>query len=535
MALAAEELARSSCAWRLASMDLRIDGVPFDLRRYPYLLELFDSRASDITIRKGAQLGFTSWAVLRTIDGARHVYPRSILYLMPTAEDVSDFSKARFDRLLKENPDTLGDLIRDTDAANIKQIGETFVYFRGARLSPGASGERKSSSKLKSIPADLVVFDEFDEMEAAAVVLAQKRLDGSDLRHQIKLSTATIPEFGVDLEYSQSDQRTWHIRCEACSAWTCLELAWPDSLQRDAKGGVYRACKKCRREIHAIDGEWVAAHPSREKRGYWISQLNSPTVPPAVILDEFETLTPDSTADFYNSRLGLGYVDQEDKLDEATIRACAQEEPRRRSAQGPCYLGADIGKHLIHYVVGEKRTDDFLDHLDYGVVGDFAELHDLMQRFNVCVAVLDEMAETRSVREFKDNHGEVWGCWYSEAQRTGYDWMTKERRVAVNRTELLDQSHRRVVQQRCKLPRPDDRWPEFVRHLCNLARVRKVDRKSGTPSVRWVVVGGQKMDHWRHALAYAELAAAQCPVSEHARRIQRPRGDGFSPHSWMSA
>lgn len=531
----AQALREASRAFRLSEMGIHVDGVPFDLRSYPYLVEIFDSESPDIVIRKGAQLGFTITMVLRVIDLAARTYPRGILYLMPTREDVSDFSKSRFDRLLRDNPEALGSLVRDTDATNIKRVGNAYIYFRGARLQGAKDSGSRSSSALKSIPVDLVVFDERDEMDPDAVSLAEKRLDGSMFRHRVSLSTATVPDFGVDREYKDSDARVWQIKCSACGAWTCLELAWPDSLRRREDGRVYRACKKCSREIQPRNGEWVAGHPGKERSGYWVSQLVSPSVPPRVILDEFEDPRV-NLGEFYNSRLGLAWSDSEDRLDEPLLRAVCTQEPRRVSAQGPCFLGADVGKETIHYFIGERKTDLFFDVLDWGVVSEFNELHDRIERFNVQVAVLDEMAETRKVREFKAKHGCTWGCWYSDAQRSGYDWQHAERRVAVNRTEILDQSHRVVTEKRCSLPRPDDRWADLVGQMSNLARVRKVDSRTGATTTRWVVVGARKNDHWRHAFAYAVLAAEMAPIAEQARRVISPRSVRLgSGSSWMSA
>lgn len=517
-----EQLGTVSRSVRFQSAGLLVDGHPFDLRRYPYLVDLFDTNHADIVIRKGAQLGFTIALVLRVIALASSLYKRSVIYFMPTREDVSDFSKARFDRLLKENPPLSRD-VRGTDATHIKRIGQTFVYFRGA----------KSRSQAKSVPADLVVFDERDEMDQGLVDLARTRLDGSPWRHEVSLSTATLPDYGVDHDYQLSDQRTWHIKCKACGTWTCMELDWPASVRRRQDGSAYRACKKCGGEIHVLHGQWIAAFKDRPKMGLWVSQLCSPTVSPTLVLDEYEDPSH-NVREFYNSRLGLAWADTEDILTEGALREVATDEPSRRSAQGPCFFGADVGKRDIHWWVGEKRAGE-LDMLAFGQCGDFGELLDIMRKFNVQVAVLDEMAETRKVREFKAAHGEVWGCWYSDAQRTGYDWGVRDRRVAVNRTELLDQSHRMIVQKLVRIPRPDDRWGELTKHMTNLARLVERSHETGLPKIRWVVRGGRKLDHWRHAFAYAVLAAEMAPIAERARLIQAPRRTGGADLSWMSS
>lgn len=509
------------------ALDLKVDGGKFDLARYPFLIDLFEDESKHITVRKGSQMGFTVCFVLRTIDMALYRYQRGVLYLMPTREDVADFSKSRFSRMMKDNHESLGQVLGDTDSIGIKRVGESFIYFRGSR----------SRSQLKSIPVDAIVYDEKDEMEQGMVELASHRIDGSTFGDIAELSTPTIPDFGVDLSYQQSDQKTWRIKCRACGAWTCLEETFPDCLLRRADGTVFRACKKCQREVRIEDGQWVAGERQVEDHsGYFVSQLCSPTVSPRTILDEFENPEPGfDMGEFYNHRLGLAYAAIDDVLDEQLLLACVGDYARYHSARGPCVLGADVGKNDIHYMIGQKISDRQIELLDFGVLPDFGPLADRLQRFNVVKGCLDGMAETRKVNEFCAAHPECWAVWYSEAQRKAYDWVENENRVNVNRTELLDHSHQLVIQRRCVLPRKDDRWPEFVRQMCNLARIQQRDDETGLPTTRWVIRGGRKRDHFRHAFAYLALAAENSPVAASIRRILTPAEARRSPGTtWMS-
>ena len=60
MSAAATLLNSVSIAHRLHSRgDVKIDGVKFDLSRYPYLIELYDRNVPRTTILKGAQMGFS--------------------------------------------------------------------------------------------------------------------------------------------------------------------------------------------------------------------------------------------------------------------------------------------------------------------------------------------------------------------------------------------------------------------------------------------------------------------------------------------
>jgi len=48
----------------------------------------------------------------------------------------------------------------------VRKVRGAFLYLRGARLSQAIEGEHKESSKLRSIPVDCVVFDEYDLIDA---------------------------------------------------------------------------------------------------------------------------------------------------------------------------------------------------------------------------------------------------------------------------------------------------------------------------------------------------------------------------------
>ena len=114
---------------------------------------------------KAAQMGLTSKAMLKAIYGARYRNYKGILYLFPSKTDVTDFSKGRIDPLIGDNPEVIGKWIRETDAANIKKVWNSFIYLRGMNSRVG----------LKSIPVDLVIFDELDEAPQNAVDMAMER------------------------------------------------------------------------------------------------------------------------------------------------------------------------------------------------------------------------------------------------------------------------------------------------------------------------------------------------------------------------
>ena len=108
-------------------------------------------------------MGGTTWAILRSLHAC--LTGLNVIYFFPTRTDVLEFSKSRVGPLLIDNP-FLSKLMTDTDTAGLKRIGDAHLYLRGMQSTVG----------MKSVPADMIVFDELDETTPAAKNLARERL-----------------------------------------------------------------------------------------------------------------------------------------------------------------------------------------------------------------------------------------------------------------------------------------------------------------------------------------------------------------------
>jgi hypothetical protein len=385
------------------------------------------------------------------------------------------------------------------------------LYLRGARSTAKIGGMKRTSSQLKSVPVDRLVFDEVDEMEPAMIDLALERLSHSSVKEEIYLSTPTIPDYGVDKLFQQSDQRHWFIRCSKCGCETCLELEFPACLEELPDGRVIRLCQRCRdNEIHPRDGRWVSLYPDRTKDmvGWKISQLNSLYVDPGKILKLFRDPPGGNISEVYNSKLAQAHISAENRLTVSEIISLCGEEPVAESDPGPCFLGADIGS-LIHCVIGKRRRDKAGQIVYVGAFPDWSHLNSLMKQFNVVRAVIDALPETRLARDFARQHrGKVYLCYYQEHQKGAYFWNDKEMTVVANRTEALDASHTELSQGLVIFPRQCETMNEFARHCANVARVLKTDPETGLSRYVYLKTG---YDHFRHAQSYECMARQNCP------------------------
>ena len=195
----------------------RVMGAPFNgpygFVRHPWCREIHDSQAAWTIAMKAAQLGVTETGINRaffTLDQSK----RDVLYVLPTALNASDFSKARFATALKLSP-YLKNLFVDTNTVGLKSTGTNVLYIRGSR----------GDSNLKSIPVSELVLDELDEMDTHAVWLALERLSGQIEKHILAISTPTVPKYGIHKLYLHSTQEHFYFQCPHCSRMDGIGLA----------------------------------------------------------------------------------------------------------------------------------------------------------------------------------------------------------------------------------------------------------------------------------------------------------------------
>lgn len=471
-------------------LNITLDGKPFTFDRHEYLNEPYKDDHHDQTEMKATQLGLTSKAMLKAIYGARYGDYKGILYLFPSKSDVTDFSKGRVQPLIEDNPDSIGAWIQNTDSANIKKIWKAFLYFRGMKSRVG----------LKSVPIDFTIFDELDEAPQNAIDMAMERMAHSEIKRVLKLSNPTLPDYGIDKAFQETDQRYWLLKCEKCGEYTCLEDTFPDCLL-EINGRVIRACQKCKGELNPSVGQWVAKRPSvTDKRGRHYSQLFSHFVDPAEILQQFRTTN--NLTDFYNLKIGDAWVEATNRLSVQEVLALCGNDGITSQEKGPCFMGIDQGKDL-HVVIGKRDPrGGRIVHL--GIYKDWDELARLMKNFNVSRCVVDALPETRNARTFAERHpGKVFLNYYSHYQKGSYAWNEAQLTVSVNRTESLDASHNEIMNGMLVLPRECDIVREFASHCHNVAKKLEEDEETGSKRYIYVKLGA---DHFRHALNYEKIA-----------------------------
>ena len=398
----------------------RFMGPPFSGRYsakyHPWVVDMHNTQAERNVGQKAAQMGYTE-IMINTCFYEIDIGSKSCLYILPAqTPDASDFSAARFDPALKMSP-YLQNLFSDVKNVGHKRAGTANLYIRGSR----------SRSGLKSIPAPIIIFDEKDEMNQAQVILARERASGQLEKMEWAISTPTINNFGITADYLDSTQEHFYFQCPACGKWTelvfpeCLIITAEDHRDSDKLKESYLKCKECHVALqHAAksewlgSGQWEASFAGRDTRGFYISQLYSPTVSPAELAYSYlKSLTgPADEQEFFNSKLGLPHEVEGARIKHEEIEACigGHQNNNTTARSGIVTMGIDVGGQLHYEIVEWKPPQTSLGLeilpqvkgrvLAIGTVTEFHELDILMHKYQVTHAVIDANPERRMARNF---------------------------------------------------------------------------------------------------------------------------------------
>lgn len=512
----------------------RVMGMPFpgpwNWKHHPWLYEMHTAEGERLIGQKSAQMGFTEWALNRSFY-AMDILGVSVLYILPSNDDASDFSAARFDKAL-ENSDYLNRFFSDVKNVGHKRAGNTSLYVRGSR----------SRSKLKSIDTALLVFDELDEMSQENFSLALERQSGQriDTKQVLALSTPTIEDKGINEQYKRSTQEHYIFQCPYCSRLT--ELIFPDCLVITADSLVdprlkesHYICKECKHKLDQNDkpamlkplalggkARYVPTHSDRDWRGFHINQMYSMTILAANIAESAIKSENDPTeeTELFNSKLGLPHATKGAKICDEELDNCTRSHRKgNMDKMSVRTMGIDIGK-VCHVTIEEwdiKRgfaaalINDYSEPVvlyegtTSGDAFDFKELDTFMREYRIDGAIIDAEPERRVAYQFATRHwGKVLLCdfLWSQQGRQVLVGPEEEATVKVNRTSWLDLSFSRFKSGTIHLP--CDTSLEYRKHIMAPQRVYKKDRW-GNP-FGYYETPPNKADHFAFARVFSEVA-----------------------------
>lgn len=508
--------------------------TPFTLGDHLYLREIYDCTARQVRVKKSGQSGLSELLVslaLHACDERR----LDVLYLMPTYGDMRDFSQLRFEPAVQASPHLSrlllpagkihGRTARQTDNVQIKVIGNNNLVLRGASVKDGSKPQKGRANRLKSVPADLIILDEYDEMDQQVLPLAQMRMGHSPVKQEWLVSTPTYPGMGIDYEWEFTDQREWFVPCPHCGHRQFLTMAHiiieEDKFERpvawhgQAEGRAYAACERCGKELNRLAaGEWVARQPGKEIVGFHVTKLFSPHTPLIDIVKRRDTLEEARRREAYNQDLGEAYEPRGGRLSLELLRECIRPYARGPlAADTRTYMGVDVSPNGLHVIVrgpdpdrpGERRL------LLAEEVPGFYDVGRYMRLFNVAACVVDAAPETTQARALQADFldGQVWLAYFpwTDAGSTNPEpivWDEKKGIVNMDRTRVFDGMYGRFKDQENTLPEDGEQIPGYFEQLRAPVRINEKNHKGQTIS-RYSE--GSNPDHFALAEVYCYAAS----------------------------
>lgn len=516
--------------WARKKRPLLIPGRPFDIASHKYLVDLYRCPAKEIVVKKSGQAGVSEWLISYAVHGCDQ-RNANVLYIFPTEGTLSDFSTARLGPAI-EASEYLQQIIvsgsgtggsKGSDRITLKRFRDRFMYLRGSLVEPDGS-----APKLKSVDADILILDEVDELDQRCPPIARKRLGHAraDLGNVLWVSTPTFPGYGIDAEYSDSDQREWLLPCPHCGHRQPLtidqvvlewdEIGRPLVWNGQNENRVWVGCEKCYKELDRLaDGEWVAKYPDNERAGFHITKLFSPH---NRLIDVVKNLdTPDETKrrEAFNQDLGETYTPRGGNLTSEIIDACRRDYGHGPDRLHTCCMGIDVGS-VLHVVV--RTLPNFINKETrqlYAGEATWETIHNLVAIYNPRTIVIDANPETSKAREFQSAYGwnRVWVAYYSNQplgtkQVEMMNWDILQRKVSLDRTRIMDTTFAGFYGGKSTLPVHARNIRDYYKQMRANIRVMKEVGTSGVEVATYIEHGA---DHYAHAEVYC-MTALLCRI-----------------------
>lgn len=478
-------------------------GEPIDWYKHLFQIDIYNDQSDKLVVMKPAQVGLSTLEIIKTFRDAESK-KMDIIYTLPTDQDVGVFVGGKVNRIIANNPH-LEVLTKDKDTIEQKRVGESMIYFRGTWSKKAAI----------MVTADRLVHDEKDSSKQDVIADYQARLQHSKFKQTHVFSHPSVPNSGVDIEWRESDQKEWFIKCPHCEYSQMLTWNTEDPKKMSINIEKQRfECKKCHKELGWKDraiGEWKAkiGKEDAEYSGYHISLLMAPWVTATEIIKKYtKVVEGKQTMDFfYNKVLGLPYSGSGNSVTEDMIKDSVTTE--KNSMKGRIIIGVDTGIKL-RYVYGNKQGL-----LGYGQMTDYMPddvnklalnqtLEYFLKVFPNSIMVIDQGGDIIGARKLRKAYpGRVFLCHYARDRKTMQliRWGEGEEsgNVLVDRNRMIQLLVDQWRDKRFRLYRGTrEDWHEYWLHWSHIYRVAE-ENNLGVTEYKWL---RSDRDDWVHATLY---------------------------------
>lgn len=500
-----------------------LKGKPFSFVGHEYQEEILRDPAQNKVILKSAQIGISEMSARLAIARSVLTPGFSTIYTLPAALTAAIFMKTRIEPVINSSP-YLSELVSSSlDNSSVKQFGDSYLWLKGCQVDRQAI----------STPADMVIFDEVDNSDQDVMTLFESRLIHSEYKFTIKLSTPTIPGYGISKAYELSKRKLQFAKCPHCGHWfypeyhlhvripgffedldeiTKRHFANPAFRWKEA----YIECPHCTRavDLRVSLRNWVIENPDDAyyDSGYRVSPFDCPKTIAVSDLVKSST-TYERPQDFYNQRLGIPKADKESSLEEAELRAAIVTGAVEAGYSN--VIGLDLGT-TCHLLVNSVMTDQSM----VTIHAEKIPLHRVVMRsvelffkYRCRMMVVDRGPNTEAVYQIQQKITNCFASVFTNSKGVEFFRVVEKekdlsegvqgiRQVNVAKDTAMD-ILMFMVRNGMVLKASDDEDDDWVEQLMDNKRIRAF--KEGEQVFTWVKTEGN--DHYHMAELYALIAS----------------------------
>jgi hypothetical protein len=509
-------------------------GENFSFADHEYQEFILRDQSKEKVIIKSAQMGISEMSARLALAMSNLIPGFSTIYTLPSASAAVNFMKTRIDPIIVGSAYLSESVSRSVNNTEMKQFGDSYLYLKGAQVDTQAI----------SVPADMLIGDEVDNSNQEVLTLFESRLIHSKYQYNVKLSTPSIPGYGIDAAYKESRRHVHLCKCSHCNTW--FEPDYFDHIRiPDFKGDLKKdivkssfanpnfrwqesfvGCPKCGlpADLSEQHRDWVCENPDDNyvAAGFKVSPFSCPNIilPSHLVRDSVKY---ERIQDFYNQRLGMALEDKEATLGEEELLKCFITD--EVSLTYPMVMGLDMG-NLCACTISAVLPDDRMIVVHKEMIPLFKVVKrraELSKMYRVRSCVVDHGPYTETVYVMQQSDSKVFAGIYTRNRKSAEVYKVKDqeedkeegkedlRVVHISRdkgfdllmgrireSKLLVRATQGVVKE--QLSDEDATW---VRHLQDMKRVREFDKDELI--FVWRKTSGE--DHYHHSLLYALIAS----------------------------
>lgn len=528
-----------------------IEGMAFNFKDHEFQEAIVNDTSRRIVVRKCSQVGLSECAARQCIGVTATSRGSHFIYVMPTKAFAGNFATSRIQPIIDESEVVKAMTGQGASKSTfLKKIGSSYLHI---------GGTAGSTSGAISVPAKRLFFDEYDFCEPRVAGQYESRLKHAPECTKTNLkgwitwfSTPTLPYYGVDEKFQNSDQKHYNVTCDCGHQfapeynrdivipgtpknWKIKELTTDDvNAERWDFSKAYMACPECGKDVweelcDPSKREWVPKYPGRKISGWQVHPWDCPKINsiPSII----QQITGyENFADFYNFTVGLPYEDNTNSFISGPILGDVNRCVWNPDGGTGYFLGCDVGR-TSHIKIGKpvrtrsgavKTEIHYMERFRTTVNKTLDErLIELMKFFRVKCAVIDSQPEFSTVNKVAAAFpGKVFGCEYQESRPADMKAVKESDQlsnirviedaniVKAYRTGTLNALMKKhnggdIVYPKIQNDTVHTELKECAENFKNLKKTRQ-PTPTGEVKETYVKVNGN--DHYLHTLNYLEMA-----------------------------